>query len=552
MAVDTSSALFAPTGNDNIAPTPFYVLNWVFFVLCVVAFVMRAYVRYVCFRRLVLEDYLMLAALALHCAEAVLVQLYVGYMYDVEAVEKGDFSVMGPDFFGNSKKGFAALGASVNITIVGVLIIKLNFLIFFKRLGAGIRKFNIAWWAVTFFTVASAITQIGMQTFGCFFGSTDYIFSEHCAAEPALTRIFANAIYSAVVDAVSDVLIMCFPVWILWGSGITLRKKLALTFVFSLVWLTIAITIVRGSIFHKQYSMAASGEGSQMQSATFTWFWFYTEFSVAFLIACFVSFRSLFVQRSKQASSLRQQQELRDKAYQSALRRRGDRSWRARWHYLHESLLDKCRTLEGWTGSDDETLRSHGWLPSVPSGLMTVDFQDDDNWTRKRNFNNTAKSTDKNNHDHNHNNNNNNNNKTDDNNGKAAQDKIIKTVTTTMTTTTMSTVREEEEGVIAVESPYDPYQQNPPRYDLEQQQQQQQQQRYTRYGLYPQHQQYSYPLQHPQYYAQQHPPPPPPQQQQQYTTDARPGSLHSEEMLLQEPEPAHVRTGGQGPVGMAR
>ena len=181
-------------------------MTWVFFALCIVAFSVRAYIRYATFRRLVLEDYLMLVALAMHSVEAVLIQLYVGYMCDVEAVEKGDVSKIGPDFFPNSKLGFTALGVTVNLTIVGVLIVKINFLIFFKRLGAGLRRFNIAWWAVTIFTVAGAIAQIGMQTFGCFFGSTDYIFSENCAAEPALTRIFANAIFSAAADALSDIL----------------------------------------------------------------------------------------------------------------------------------------------------------------------------------------------------------------------------------------------------------------------------------------------------------------------------------------------------------
>ena len=177
-----------------------------FFGLCIVAISARLYIRYTCFRRLVLEDYLMLFALVLHSAEAVLIQLFARYMYDVEAVEKGDYSVIGPDFFPNSKKAFASLGASVNLTTVGVFIIKINFLIFFKRLGAGIRKFDIAWWAVTIFTVGVTIAMLGMQAFGCFFGSTDYIFSEHCAAEPALGYIYAVAIFSATADALSDIL----------------------------------------------------------------------------------------------------------------------------------------------------------------------------------------------------------------------------------------------------------------------------------------------------------------------------------------------------------
>jgi hypothetical protein len=151
------------------------------------------------------------------------------------------------------------------------------------------------------------------------------------------------------------------------------------------VWVTIAITIVRGSVFHQQYSMAATGDAKQMQSGTFTWFWFYMEFSVAFLIACIVSFRSLFVQRAKKESAPRQEQAWREAAFRSALRR----GWRARLQNLHDSVLDKCKTLEGW--SDADTLHNDNGLPTVPSGLMTVDFHDDANW--KKNAGPTATMT---------------------------------------------------------------------------------------------------------------------------------------------------------------
>lgn len=153
----------------------------------------------------------MLLALAMHNAEAVLIQLYVQYAYDIEAVEIGDLSKMAdPDFFANAKKGFATIGTCINLTIVGVLIIKLNFLIFFRRLGAKAQKIiTILWWAVLTFTVAGAIAQIGMQQFGCFFGSIEYIFGGACTNKSE-QRIFFNAIFSSAVDAISDFLSQSF------------------------------------------------------------------------------------------------------------------------------------------------------------------------------------------------------------------------------------------------------------------------------------------------------------------------------------------------------
>lgn len=89
-----------------------------------------------------------------------------------------------------------------------------------------------------------------------------------------------------------------------------------------------------------------------------------------------MSFRTLFVQRNNKASDEQREQLRREAAYQSALRR----GWRAKARHFHDSLLDTCRSLEDWSGSD-ESLGLRG-LPAVPSGLMTVDFNDDNNWSR--------------------------------------------------------------------------------------------------------------------------------------------------------------------------
>lgn len=75
----------------------------------------------------------MFVALVLHGIEAILIQLFVRYAYDLESVEKGDTSKIGPDFLSNTKKGFVAVGTCINMTIVGVFIVKLNFLLFFRR-----------------------------------------------------------------------------------------------------------------------------------------------------------------------------------------------------------------------------------------------------------------------------------------------------------------------------------------------------------------------------------------------------------------------------------
>lgn len=106
----------------------------------------------------------------------------------------------------NSKKGFTALGVCVYITVVGLLVIKLNFLLFFKPLGTGFRSFHIAWWIVTVFTVGGAVVLCGLQEIRCLFGPIDYILGGECVDKSILRRIFVKSVFSVVVDVLSDIL----------------------------------------------------------------------------------------------------------------------------------------------------------------------------------------------------------------------------------------------------------------------------------------------------------------------------------------------------------
>lgn len=167
-----------------------------------------------------------------------------------------------------------------------------------------------------------------------------------------------------------------------------MRKKLVLTFIFCLAFFTIAITVVRGSVFTRLWSEQAQGH-QVPKSASFTWFWFYTEFSVAIIIACLVSFRMLFVNREQKAKKRLQEQQRKEAFLQSKARRR----WQNKVLRLHDSVLDTCRNLEGVDLVDS---RADTFALDVPSGLMTVDFNDDTNWSRTIVATNKTQDTDRN------------------------------------------------------------------------------------------------------------------------------------------------------------
>lgn len=100
----------------------------------------------------------------------------------------------------------------------------------------------------------------------------------------------------------------------------------------------------------------------------------------AFVVACVVSFRTLFMHKENQ-SAAKEEGRLRQ---ESADRRRYNIMERMR--RLHDSVLDTCRTLEGpWEDSNVSFLRTYQ-LPKPPSGRLSVDFSMDggESFSQKR------------------------------------------------------------------------------------------------------------------------------------------------------------------------
>lgn len=157
--------------------------------------------------------------------------------------------------------------------------------------------------------------------------------------------------------------VVYFPISILWKVKITLTRKIILSGMFSLVLLTMAVTIVRGG----NIVIRAFGRNSNSETnLVFYWFWLYIEVAMgecnstaysgslvtmlkcyfqflAFLISCVVSFRALFSQREKDKQALRVNMQKDDHGRQPSslyLRMHG------RLRNVHDSLLETCRSSE--------------------------------------------------------------------------------------------------------------------------------------------------------------------------------------------------------------
>ncbi|KAI1645027.1 uncharacterized protein F4817DRAFT_344611 [Daldinia loculata] len=350
----------------------FHGIIWAGFALCVLAFAGRVTVRVICFHRFFLEDCLMLTSLCFLLATAILAQFLLQFVYNMEAVGNGTM-LPPPTFLDDTSRALRGFAALMLLNYTGIWLIKFNFLWFFRRLGNNIARYRISWWCVLIFNIGAGVTAIGLIDFKCLVPPSEYIFT-NCEGYEKVLASNTAAIVSCSLDAISDALIICFPISILWGVRIGLRKKIILSAIFSLVAFTIAVTIVRGSIFGGVYK-SVQKDNLQSMNVTWIWFWFSMEYIVSFLIACLISFRSLFVQDTGTNEARARAREREHRGVLGPTSK--PKSLRVKARMFHDSVLDTLMTLEGPTRVGQELTV----LPQPVEGRIPLNIREDEGWS---------------------------------------------------------------------------------------------------------------------------------------------------------------------------
>ena len=129
--------------------------------------IFRLYVRLKLFRRLHIEDPLVLAAWLMNLAYAVLWQKNANKLYFVLAVERGQISIPHHQFASYLEIEIRSQFASYLLWLTALWSIKISFLLFFRNLGNHIRRQMILWYCVLAYTVASYVTCLGMAGYRC-------------------------------------------------------------------------------------------------------------------------------------------------------------------------------------------------------------------------------------------------------------------------------------------------------------------------------------------------------------------------------------------------
>ncbi|KAH8769108.1 hypothetical protein F5883DRAFT_352254, partial [Diaporthe sp. PMI_573] len=220
---------------------------WATVALACVFLVIRIFSRLRIQRRLFWDDAFVIFAFILALITAALWQWQAPAMYWILGVLAGTEQPTSlADVF---KKQKLWLKVSLVVQLffyTSLTAVKLSFLIFFRRLGDRVPKFNWFWWPVVLFVLAIWFTSIGNTQYQCELGSIE-VLNGYCTTEPANNFTAITLKVNCALDVLSDFLIMMIPVVLLWNVKMRLGRKLAFIGLFSLSLVTVAVAIARAA-----------------------------------------------------------------------------------------------------------------------------------------------------------------------------------------------------------------------------------------------------------------------------------------------------------------
>lgn len=150
----------------------------------------------------------MVAAVAILIAMSAVLQVYLGDLYALLHVQNM-LAAPGPDFMNQMTRGLKGDAIVIVLSIVGLWTIKLNFLLFFYRIGYQIKAYLITWWVALVVVMACGVVNLGMVPYDCMLGSTMHI-TVTCAVESRVQNIYNLYIVSVAIDVLSDLISRSF------------------------------------------------------------------------------------------------------------------------------------------------------------------------------------------------------------------------------------------------------------------------------------------------------------------------------------------------------
>ncbi|KAJ5827337.1 hypothetical protein N7447_004100 [Penicillium robsamsonii] len=280
--------------DSRVPESVFLVVLWTLTGVSLIFVVFRIYAQVASFRRLFLDDFLVVFAWAIMLTAAVIWQVEGKVLYDLYAISAGEkpFTLE----FLPRYNTFMRFNAPFEILFYSALwCVKFSFMTLFYRISAKVKSLRIWWFVVLFCTAGVYIASVADIEYKCSLGGLEYIITQ--CPQPRHVH-YENRMFWAncAGDVITDLMILSIPFLVLWKTKISLRKKLILLSIFSATIFIMIVAIIRvavGMTYDSQINI------------DWLCFWSFVEVDVAIIVSCVASLRQLFVTSQNQSSSAR-------------------------------------------------------------------------------------------------------------------------------------------------------------------------------------------------------------------------------------------------------
>jgi hypothetical protein len=166
------------------------------------------------FRKLLIDDFFAGGAWVLLLSTAILWTVLMNDLYEMKYVLSGK-KLPGLGFMRSIEQYLHGSMAILIMFYLGLWTVKINFLVFFYRLGAQITYYRVYWWVVTVFTLAAGAVCIGTIQYQCLAVSVEESMAK-CSGASAIRfqdiTLKVNCGLDVFTDALSESLstLCCF------------------------------------------------------------------------------------------------------------------------------------------------------------------------------------------------------------------------------------------------------------------------------------------------------------------------------------------------------
>lgn len=150
------------------------------------------------------EDYLMLIALSIIISIGGVLHTHLADIY-LMSLPPSATSLSPGDYSSRLTVVWRADGVAVILSALGIWTIKMNFMLFFYRLGHKIKTYTIFWWVAAVVIVACGAVLLGLIPYHCMFNDSAWV-NVHCVTTSKMGYIYSVYQANIALDILSDLI----------------------------------------------------------------------------------------------------------------------------------------------------------------------------------------------------------------------------------------------------------------------------------------------------------------------------------------------------------